>query len=489
MKMLKFVLLIAILFRIRSFASATSDDFKLTTLVPFNGENGSMPEASLIQDGAGNFYGTTSAGGKSNLGTVFKMCPSGELTVLASFNGTNGATPYSSLTLGPDGCLYGTTYYGGNYIAGFDGYGAPPNGVGTVFKITTNGVFTPLVYFNVTNGANPQGALVLATDGNFYGTTRRGGTINLPYDFGGTVFKMTPNGVLTTLISFNGTNGVNPNGLIQGQDGDFYGTTSFGVFFYDDTNYYDSPGTVFKMDPEGTLTTLVSFDSYGQPPSDFEDLVQTADGTLYGATVNSIFEVMSNSSLLIAASLESSNGFSLGNLVVGNDDALYGTASGGGNGYGTIFKMTTNDTISTLVLFVGTNEGFAPSGLTLGKDGRFYGAAPLGNAVYSSNSPSFGTIFRLSTAQPVIRFVAPTRNTPSTNADVTIRGKARGRDGVAKVLYESNTNGWIEANTSDYWTNWTAIVTLSPGTNEIHAYAVSSASLSRTNRLKVIRAN
>jgi uncharacterized repeat protein (TIGR03803 family) len=131
---------------------------------------------------------------------------------MVSFNNTNGANPSAGLTLGNDDNFYGATYDGGQ------------NGLGTIFRVTTNGVLTTLVSFNNTNGANPTAGLTLGSDGNFYGTTVYGGSSNL-----GTAFQMTTNGVLTTLVSFNGTNGANPRaGWTSGSDGNLYGTTSGG---------------------------------------------------------------------------------------------------------------------------------------------------------------------------------------------------------------------------------------------------------------------
>jgi uncharacterized repeat protein (TIGR03803 family) len=125
--------------------------------------------------------------------------------------------------------LYGTTFLGG------------ANGYGTVFRMTTNGTLTPLASFGGTNGAQPQAALLLASDGNFYGTTGSGGAFTNLSGFGyGTVFKLTTNGTLTTLVSFNGTNGAYPlAGLVQALDGSFYGTTASGG-----TNDY---GTIFRL--------------------------------------------------------------------------------------------------------------------------------------------------------------------------------------------------------------------------------------------------
>lgn len=143
-------------------------------------------------------------------------------------------------------------------------------GYGTVFKVSSGGSLTILVNFNSTNGEYPQGALIQGTDGNFYGTTLQGGSSNI-----GTVFKMTPTGTLTTLVNFISTNGAEPYaGLIQGSDGNFYGTTH-GL----SPNY----GTVFQLTRSGTLTTLVNFNgTNGANP--YAGVIQASDGNFYGTT-------------------------------------------------------------------------------------------------------------------------------------------------------------------------------------------------------------
>src|SRR5262249_12600714 len=153
-------------------------------LIPLDGVS---PIAGLSLGPDGNFYGSTALGGTNGAGTIFKLTPGGTLTSLFSFNVTNGQRPVSNLTLGRDGNFYGSTVLGGANINS-----------GTVFRFSTNGTITPLASFGGTNGANPQGQLTLAPDGDFYGTTLGGGTTGL-----GTVFKVTTNGALTSLLSLN----------------------------------------------------------------------------------------------------------------------------------------------------------------------------------------------------------------------------------------------------------------------------------------------
>ncbi len=227
----------------------------LTTLVSFNGANGGLPFAGLVQGTNGSFYGTTSAGGNGD-GTVFEMTPAGALTWVRSFLGGNsGSSPSGGLIQGTNGLFYGTTEYGGNTSLNPGMALNGPNwgaGFGTVFKMTPAGALTTLVEFNGTKGSYCASGLVQGSDGNFYGTTAGGGGGVGPTGAGGTVFKMTPTGALTTLYSFSGADGNSPQApLVQGSDGNFYGTTEYGGA--------NGRGTVFQVTPAGVLTTLVSF--------------------------------------------------------------------------------------------------------------------------------------------------------------------------------------------------------------------------------------
>ena len=156
----------------------------VTILHNFSGSDGKEPEGTLIQARDGNFYGTTSFDGTGGSGgTVFKMTPGGTLTTLATFDGQGGPEyPYAGLIQASDGNFYGTSTGGGTQ-----------HGNGTVFKMTPSGTITTLHSFACTDGCAPYGGLVQGSDGNFYGTTRSGGTNGFNY---GTVFKITPSGSL-----------------------------------------------------------------------------------------------------------------------------------------------------------------------------------------------------------------------------------------------------------------------------------------------------
>ena len=314
-----------------AFKMATSGSFAVLHSFTY-GSDGSIPEAGLVQGSDGNFYGTTSQGGSASSGTVFKMTSAGTVTSLYSFLGGNdGSHPIASLIQGADGKLYGTAHQGGT------------NGAGSVFSLTTNGAFVPLVSFDWNKGFYPMASLVQAANGLFYGTTSYGGT-----NGAGTVFTLTTNGVLTTLVSFKQSNGASPVGaLIQASDGLFYGTTSSGG-----TN--GGWGTVFRMIPDGTLTTLYSF-GYDDGAKPEAGLVQGTDGNFYGTT-----------------------------------------SEGGWCGQGTVFRLTTNGVLTTLVWFNGVNGAEPQSPLIQLRDGSFCGTAACGGTGYNGGRNSGdGLVFRL----------------------------------------------------------------------------------------------
>ena len=278
---------------------------------PLDGQN---PVAALAQDSEGNFYGTTQAGGENfeagglDGGTVFKITTNGVLTILYDFEAYDGAYPDAPLVQGSDDYLYGTTSAGG---IGWDDNEDYNTAFGTVFKISPNmplgplGLLEPptsLFTFGATNGAGPQAGLIQGSDGNLYGTTSG---FSPPYHGGGTVFKISTNLELTTLYSFTNVNdGQNPfAGLVQGSDGSLYGTT--------DSGGMNNSGTVFKINPDGAgFTTLYSFSTASVDPNN-ANYATNSDGAYPRASL----------------------------ILVGN--TLYGTTSlGGASGFGTVFSLT-----------------------------------------------------------------------------------------------------------------------------------------------------
>ncbi|HEY3778881.1 MAG TPA: choice-of-anchor tandem repeat GloVer-containing protein [Rhizomicrobium sp.] len=256
-------------------------DGKVTVLHAFTDENGDggEPEASLIQDKAGDLYGTTSSGGARGFGTVYKLAPDGAETVLYDFRyGRDGAIPLAGLIKDRAGNLYGTTAQGGdNRCRGYSG-----SGCGTVFKFASDGTETTLYAFHgrTHNGASPIAGLVADQAGNLYGTTVIGGRGCEPEPVCGTVFKLSPDGTETTLYAFRGHkdgDGAHPfASLIEDAAGNLYGTT-----YKDGTNGHF--GTVFKLAPDGTETVLYSFDGAdGAFPG--AGLIEGKEGDLYGTT-------------------------------------------------------------------------------------------------------------------------------------------------------------------------------------------------------------
>jgi uncharacterized repeat protein (TIGR03803 family) len=245
-------------------STASAVQYTLTTLATFNGTNGSNPYAGLIADASGNLYGTTRSGGANGYGTVFELAAGTHaLSTLATFNATNGDGSFGDLIADASGNLFGTTFNGG------------ANNAGTVFKVAAGThALSTLASFNRTNGAYPYAGLIADASGNLYGTTEEGGANNA-----GTVFKVAADThALSTLVTFNGTNGADPRGrLIADASGNLYGTTFWGGA--------NGSGTVFEVanDVNHTLTTLATFNgANGAIPE--AGLIFDASGNLYGTT-------------------------------------------------------------------------------------------------------------------------------------------------------------------------------------------------------------
>jgi len=348
-----------------------------TSLVSFDIANGAYPYSGAVVQGLdGNLYGTTSIGGTcathAGCGVFYQYNPTTlQEKVLYSFcslaNCADGSNPQGGVVLGTDGNFYGTTSFGGaNIQACFGNLGC-----GTVFQMTPAGVLTTLyVFTGGADGGDPQGPLLQASNGNFYGTTYLGGgTSNA-----GTVFAINPKThALTTLHSFTGADGSNPqSGVIQATNGSLYGTTQSGG---------TGSGTVFQMTLAGKLTTIHIFNgSDGGFPN---GLLQATDGNLYGTT-------------------------------------LFGGTSTGCNGgsCGTIYKMTLGGVLTTLYSFTDGADGAQPSaGLIQATDNKLYGTASSGgNKLSNCSNLGCGTIFSLSgsTLTPLHSFDYTDGSGPST---------------------------------------------------------------------------
>ncbi len=303
-----------------------------TTLVNFDITTGYYPISSVALDGQGRLYGTTGIGGSNGgKGTLFVYdLVSGTLTTLVHFNGSNGTEPTGHVTLDGQRHLYGTTYEGGSH------------GYGTLYKYNLmSGVLTTLVNFNNdTHGALPQAGIVLDGQGFLYGTNSGGNHHD------GTVFKFNlTTHVLTTLVTFNGNNGMYPYGGVtwDGQ-GHLYGTTYQGGS--------SSYGTVFKVNlSTHALTTLATFTgSNGVNPDG--GVALDGRGHLYGTTSSggshgngTVFKVnLATKVLTTLANFPGTNhGGPIGNIALDDNGALYGTTfAGGAYDNGRVYELTPN---------------------------------------------------------------------------------------------------------------------------------------------------
>jgi len=421
-------LALAIMLVLAVFATGSAQAQTFTTLYSFEGAAGAQPYAGLVQGTDGRFYGTTQGGGAQRKGTAFKITSSGGLTRLLSFDGTDGEIPQSGLLQATDGNLYGTAESGGT------------NSNGTVFKITSSGNLTTLYNFcsqsGCTDGGTPTARLVQATDGNFYGTTFGGGTDNgcLPGYGCGTVFEITSSGTLTTLHSFDSTDGANPfAGLVQATDGNLYGTTEGG-------GANSNGGTVFKITPSGKLATLYSFCSQSgctDGISPIAGLVQATDGNLYGTTEGggasgggTVFKITPSGKLTTVYNFCSQSGCTDGDtptagLVQATDGNFYGTTfAGGASNGGTVFKITPSGKLTTLYNFCsqsGCPDGGAPfAGLLQATDGTLYGTTLYGGA------KDRGTFFSLSVGLGPFVETLPTSGEMGTNVIILGTSLTRG---------------------------------------------------------------
>jgi len=397
---------------------------------------------TIAQGRDGNFYSTSGRGGNYNMGSAFKLTPAGQIMVLYGFGGTfinnEGSFPSSGLTPGSDGSFYGAAYTGGAY------------NVGTVFKITPSGTLNQLYDFTGgTDGASPLAAPIEGSDGNLYGTAAAGGANH------GIIYKITAAGKFSLLHTFAGSDGgFAQSQLIQGTDGNFYGTTSGG-------GANGNLGTIFKITPAGKLTTLFSFDSvHGTSPD--ASLIQGKNGNFYGSARfgglyghGVIFMITPTGRLSVLHDFCPVAGCADGSspdtaLVQGSDGNFYGVASDGANSYGTLFKMTPAGAFTVLHTFDPTS-GWTPVTLTQPTNGLLYGAASAGGTGTGCGSSSgCGTFFNLNLGLPPYATFLPQASSGKVGSSVGIYGQ--GFNSASSVLFGSvsasftvSTDGYLTA--------------------------------------------
>ncbi len=373
---------------VASIPSAQSQTFK--TIYTFSSTTGGLLPNGLIQDAAGNLYGTTYEGGTGpckaihfnypGCGVVFKLTKAGKETVLYSFTGrSTGSHPTARVIRDSQGTLYGTTFYSSS------------SGYGTIFKLDKTGEKIMLHRFTGTpDGAYPYAGLIRDPNGDLYGTTGFGGTSDL-----GAVFQFK-GGKLTVLHSFTGSpDGANPYaGLIEDAARNFYGTTSGGgVYGY---------GTVFRMTKAGDVILLYSFAGYPEDGDGPNELIRDTAGNLYGTTNGggasgwgTVFKLDTNGVETILHSFALSDGaIPGGRLVRDAQGNLYGTTSEGGIekktcniGCGVVFKITATGQETTLHFFDFANGANPVAGLIRDAQGNLYGTTP--------NNHAGGSVFKI----------------------------------------------------------------------------------------------
>jgi uncharacterized repeat protein (TIGR03803 family) len=398
-----------------------------TTLVRLDHGNGGFPYAPVVQGIDGNLYGATLGAQGATPARAFRLTLGGALTALGSLGKTQ---PFAGLGQDTDGNLYGTTNTGG------------ADQTGRIYEITPAGMVKYIFTFprNGAKGSNPMAGLIQATDTKLYGTAGDGA------NNAGVVFKYTPGAAETVLYNFcsqpNCSDGLGPDAkLLEAADGNFFGTTT-GVPPPPNTGVCQSDcGTVFKLTPGGVLTTLYTFCSQpncsdGSNP--LAELIQASDGNLYGTTweggnaaacsghgCGTVFRITPSGALNTIHTFCSVTGCVDGleptsGLIQATDGNLYGTTTGGGTqDKGSIFRITLSGGFETVYSFC--EQRHCPDGshpdasLIQATDGNLYGTA-FGN----SGQPQYGTVFRLSLG--LAPFVKTLQAAGASGAPVTILG-------------------------------------------------------------------
>ncbi|MCF7668583.1 MAG: hypothetical protein K9N48_02280 [Verrucomicrobia bacterium] len=350
----------------------------ITNLVSFSGTNAAIPGAAPIQGKDGSYYGVTVFGGPhQHQGTVYRITSDGMFEYIAYFDGLKGRYPHKMLLEGIDNKFYGVTAEGGDH------------NMGVIFNVTTNGIIKRMLSFTGTNspnyGNNPSSSLINGENGYLYGTTREGGKYNM-----GTIYRITMDGIFESLVSFDGTNGNVPIGrLVLGENRYFYGTTAGQC-----ENNTNAKGNVYRMSHDGTISTICYFNgANGNIPN--EGLTSDGNGNYYGTTrlggkydMGTVYKITNKGEFSTVASFNGNNGRQPhGMLTHAWDGNYYGISVGRAFDETEVYKVTPDGIIEVIVYIDGTAMSHT---FTLSSDGNMYGAASHGG-IYGK-----GCIYKMS---------------------------------------------------------------------------------------------
>jgi uncharacterized repeat protein (TIGR03803 family) len=362
----------------------------LQTLTDFNGSDGGGPGwgDSLVLDANGDLFGTTSSGGVNDSGTIFELPAGGTITPLPS--SPEGAT---GLFADSSGNMYGTAL-GGLY--GWD----------QIFQLTPTGQISTLISFNAPGGVsgNLNSIAVDPTGQTFYGTSFLGGQYRY-----GSVSVFSANGSPSLIASFNFADGTYPNaGLVVNKSGNIYGTTEYGGIVT--SAFPNGAGTVFRVAPDGTVSDLVQFDGTNGGNT-LAGLISDKAGDLFGVSqeggqygVGDLFEITPDGTFHILTSFDAATGYyPNGGLLLDAAGNLYGTTwTGGSGGDGTVFELATDGTFSLLANFDGANGSMPAESLIADAAGNLYGTTLVGGDLSINNGNGDGTIFEITNSGFVV---------------------------------------------------------------------------------------
>jgi uncharacterized repeat protein (TIGR03803 family) len=378
-----------------------------TVLHEFTGPDGSVPEAGVIADSAGNLYGTTSGGGTglcsvndlTGCGVVYELDATGNYTVLYGFTGgTDGGVPQAGVVLDSAGNLYGTASSGGN-------------GTGVVYKLDATGQETVLFSFLTVpaGGSAPGSGVVGDSAGNLYGTTVFGGIGSCIDDLPGgcgVLYKLDSAGHYTVLHRFTGgaDGGAPEAGVILDSAGNLYGTTNEGG--------PANAGVVYKLDAAGNFTVLHTFTGGAGGSGPQAGVIRDSEGNLYGTTayggianagVVYKLDTASQETVLYSFTGEADGFLPYAGVIRDSAGNLYGTTVAGGagtlyDGFGVVYKLDAAGNYTVLHTFTGADGGNPYSGVILDSAGNLYGTTTYGGLDTGESYTGLGVVYKLNAA-------------------------------------------------------------------------------------------